>query len=162
LPIKIVISQMEVLTQGSRMDEFIRNFNVETADIFRNRPDYVHTFPIASVVIYYLVISILPKFWGKMKLPGIKFIQMVWNGFLSILSILMLYGLARYWFQTISEIGFVDTLCSKAIWNSGSSSFWGYIFALSKFIELFDTLWLILSGKEVPFLVSFNIISSHF
>jgi hypothetical protein len=116
---------MEVLLQGSTMDEFIQNFNVETADIFRNRPEYVHSFPIASVLIYFLVISFLPKLWGNRKLPGIKSIQMVWNGFLSVLSILMLYGLARYWVNTIFEIGFVDTL------------------------------WLILSGKEVPFLVSF-------
>jgi hypothetical protein len=156
LPIKIVLTwQMEVLLQGSTMDEFIQNFNVETADIFRNRPEYVHNFPIASVLIYFLVISFLPKLWGNRKLPGIKSIQMMWNGFLSILSILMLYGLARYWVNTIFEIGFVDTLCSKSIWTYGPSAFWGYIFALSKFIELFDTLWLILSGKEVPFLVSF-------
>jgi hypothetical protein len=145
--------QMEAFFQGTNIQHYVNNFQIEKSDIFRNYPELAHTFPFASVVIYYFCILLIPKLWGTRKLPGIKFIQTIWNLFLAILSIAMLVGMLYYWVDTIDTIGFENTLCTKTVWQNGPLSFWGYIFALSKFIELFDTLWLILSGKSVPFLV---------
>jgi hypothetical protein len=146
---------MEAFLQGTNIQQYINNFNIEKSDIFRNYPELAHSFPFASVVIYYFCILLLPKLWGTRKLPGIKYIQTLWNLFLAILSIAMLFGMLTYWIEVIDSIGFENTLCTKTVWENGPLSFWGYMFALSKFIELFDTLWLILSGKPVPFLVIF-------
>eukprot|EP01080_Neovahlkampfia_damariscottae_P002749 gene2749-4157_t len=143
---------MEVLLQGSNIGEFISNFDVEKDDIYWNTPDIQHIFPFASVAIYFILVFLLQKIWGKRVLPGIKIILPLWNGFLAILSVAMLFGLTKYWLEVINDIGFENALCTKTVWLNHPLSFWAYIFALSKYFELFDTLWLILNGKSVPFL----------
>ena len=144
---------MEVLLQGSNAFEFISKFDMEKDNIYWNTPDIQHIFPFASVMLYVLLVFSLPKIWGKRSLPGIKIILPLWNGFLAILSIIMLIGLSNHFFEVINEIGFENSLCTKTVWQHHPLAFWAYIFALSKYVELFDTLWLILNGKPVPFLV---------
>eukprot|EP01080_Neovahlkampfia_damariscottae_P012145 gene12145-5636_t len=143
---------MDVIYEGANAPNYIMNFDREVANIIMNVPELVHTVPFASVTVYFLVVMILPKIWGKRVLPGIKFILTIWNGFLALLSIAMFLGISYRWFTLVGEIGLEETVCSADVWKQGDIVFWTYVFAISKYIELFDTLWLILNGKPVPFL----------
>jgi hypothetical protein len=155
---------MDVIFQGSNFTEFISNFDTVNEDLLKNRPELQHFLPFATVTFYFFFVMIFSKLWGKTVLPGIKIILFFWNGFLAILSIFMFLGIITNWLEQVSSVGLEHVLCSRAITGSpGPLPFWVYIFALSKYAELLDTLWLILSGKPVPFLVNifsfFNMIS---
>jgi hypothetical protein len=137
------------------VSQFINTFHRDKSDIILNYPDMIHSFPFASVGIYFLMVMILPMLWGKRVLPGIKIILALWNGFLSVLSVAMFLGMVPAWISFAQQVGVEQLLCSDYIWTEGGSLvFWAYLFLLSKYAELLDTLWLILSGKPVPFLVS--------
>jgi hypothetical protein len=155
---------MDVIFQGSNFTKFISNFDTVKEDLLKNRPELQHFLPFATVTFYFIFVMIFPKLWGKRVLPGIKVILFFWNGFLAILSIFMFLGHLTNWLEKVSSFGLEHVLCAREMTEStGPLPFWVYIFALSKYAELFDTLWLILSGKPVPFLVNyftfFNMIS---
>lgn len=101
----------------------------------------------------------LPKIFTK----GSKFVGKVvfplWNLFLWIASVIMflgalhgLYGM-YFWLQARTDypIGLYDLLCDKRVVQGPHCiGFWVYVFALSKYLELFDTLWIILKNPEKP------------
>lgn len=56
--------------------------------------------------------------------------------------------------MTISHLrnkGIESTYCSKSLWNSGMH-YWGFLFYLSKYWELVDTLLLIIKGRSPSYL----------
>lgn len=119
-----------------------------------------HYFPWASIALYLLMLYTIPKIFTK----GFKFVEKVifplWNLFLWILSVAMLVGSIHSIYDYIlvikqtSPTGTVtphDLLCDSRIVNDPHMIvFWTYIFALSKYVELFDTFWSLLKNPEKP------------
>eukprot|EP01080_Neovahlkampfia_damariscottae_P003517 gene3517-6164_t len=120
-----------------------------------NRPDVQHIMPWTAVVLYLIMLVVVPKFIKK-PIPGIKLIMAVWNFFLAVLSVMMFIGLFVPWFKTLLEYGGYNTVCSQGGVNFVdtplSMCFWGYVFVISKYIELLDTFWMMCNNKPVELL----------
>jgi elongation of very long chain fatty acids protein 6 len=123
---------------------------------------YTNIIPIASVVTYLLMVAFLPKLLQKTVNPNsyakpLKVIMIAWNLLLAILSIFMSIGIAVPYFYGVWKYGFTEgALCDSRneMFQASSMEYWTHIFALSKFMELFDTLFLIVKkpDRPVPFL----------
>ncbi|XP_075591206.1 putative fatty acid elongase 3 [Dermatophagoides farinae] len=92
----------------------------------------------------------------KNKKPK-KFIDKIlpfWNLFLSVFSIIGSIRMVPYIFDTLSQKGLDCLLCTPPsyTYGRGPSGLWTGLFIYSKYIELFDTAFLILRKKPVPFL----------
>jgi elongation of very long chain fatty acids protein 6 len=121
-------------------------------DVWINDPFYRDFFPWASVIVYYILLQIIPKFVKK-PAPFIKPVMAAWNGFLALLSIAMFVGVFDRFVRRYLEVGLFETLCGDYLTKQPDVvMYWCYMFAKSKYIELFDTLWMLLNKKPVPFL----------
>jgi hypothetical protein len=81
-------------------------------------------------------------------------ISRVWNMFLTLLSFVMFFGLLRGLIpHSLQVTSFHEFVCDPALsrWE-GPRQMYMWLFTMSKYAELFDTLILIKRGKVVPFL----------
>mmetsp|Transcript_8412 Transcript_8412/g.35176 ORF Transcript_8412/g.35176 Transcript_8412/m.35176 type:complete len:311 (-) Transcript_8412:32-964(-) len=114
--------------------------------------------PICAVVAYLLTIIIVPSLLKAVGAPPIfmRKVAAMWNLFLSVISFFMLMGVGLPFGSDILRRGLKESVCDVNHWhfNSGAKGcvFWAYIFALSKYAELFDTVFLLLRQRPVPFL----------
>jgi elongation of very long chain fatty acids protein 6 len=113
--------------------------------------NYTHSLPWISVGLYALMVFILPKILKK-PVPGMDAIMAIWNLFLTVLSVAMLVGVVPTYLDLVRNYGFWTIFCdtSAKMLTPGKQVFWGYIFSLSKYAELLDTLWLILKKPDRP------------
>lgn len=126
--------------------------------------------PFAAVILYLIMVFVLPKILP----PGSKqnpqrpskpleaFLQVVmplWNLGLSVISVLILVGVGLPYYRLIQKYGLFVIFCdTKGVTYLGKTGllYWSYLFALSKYVELVDTLWLILKRRNVMFLHWFH------
>jgi fatty acid elongase 3 len=78
-------------------------------------------------------------------LPG-KLIP-YYNLFLSIASLVMFSGTLIFTIERVSEEGWEWLLCEKCYEAKGPLWFFSYLYYLSKYYELLDTILLLFSGK---------------
>lgn len=140
--------------------------------------DYTHSLPIGACIVYLLMVFFLPKILQpkrdapkeapkkdaskprertKPKLTFISYAMALWNLFLSVLSLAMLLGVGIPFWKIMFEKGLYHGLCDVGgkVWlTKDPMLFWAYLFAISKYLELVDTLFLIVKNPErdVPFL----------
>uniref|UniRef100_A0A7S4L885 Elongation of fatty acids protein n=1 Tax=Paramoeba aestuarina TaxID=180227 RepID=A0A7S4L885_9EUKA len=123
-------------------------------------PVWCHIIPWASVTLYYLSLSLLPQYLGKGHKgfrKEIKWLAVFWNLGLSIISGLILVGIGIPYWEQVKQDGWWNVFCDPpANLQRGvrPSIFWGHVFAVSKYVELFDTIILILKdpGRKLLFL----------
>lgn len=111
---------------------------------------YSHEAPFVGVAFYLIMIYTLPKI---LKRPyKIKWVMAAWNLFLSVGSFLMLQGVIVDYIRRNMKYGVIEMLCDENAKHRepGAIIFWGYMFTLSKFLELFDTFFLILKNPSRP------------
>jgi elongation of very long chain fatty acids protein 6 len=127
--------------------------------------NYTYEAPIYALLPYVLMVHVVKPIWASClrgnggKLGGFadgvwNFVMRCWNSFLTVLSIAMLFGMAiPLYQQTAIMSGFHEMVCDpqQTRWN-GPIVFWLYVFAISKFFELFDTVILVARNKPVNFL----------
>ena len=124
---------------------------------------YREVLPISAVIIYLIMVFCLPPLLkskdGQRKPVGalLKYSMITWNLFLSVFSgVLCVLSALPFFINFVSKRGFIDTICDTKhdLFLPSSMLFWGLLFVFSKYIELFDTLFLILKNPErpVPFL----------
>jgi len=136
---------------------YSKTFITTREGFFQVYTKYPHTIPITGCIIYALILLVLPKLCNE-KGYKVGFIMVYWNLFLSIFSFMMLLGVGIPYFALINQHGFFIIFCDKKFDIVGSipSSllFWSVMFSFSKYMELFDTVLLILKHptKSVPFL----------
>jgi hypothetical protein len=145
--------------------DFINEFLSETFSISMStfspfeitlfHPVIVHLLPWGSVTLYLIVIFCLPKYLNP-KGYNIEIIMALWNLFLSIGSFIMLLGLSLPYIKYAQQHGLYYLFCDEnaILLTPGSFIFWSYCFALSKYAELLDTLWLVIKkpGRKIDFL----------
>jgi len=108
--------------------------------------------PIVGGVAYLLLVSILPQYIPSSGVKGIKWILAVHNGILSVWSLLMFAGCLAEMIRRAQREGnwdwmFCESPQSRA---TGPLYFWSYIFYISKYYEMLDTLFAILRGSKPP------------
>jgi elongation of very long chain fatty acids protein 6 len=137
-------------------------FSYKTAPLLHT---HTHILPWTSVVLYLLMVFGLPKILKKPLLPNwlINGIMAIWNLSLSIMSLLILVFVLPTKWNEYQQYGFWEpsgVFCDSEEHNMlpGITMFACYMFAISKYLELFDTLWLILKkpDRPVPFLHWFH------
>jgi len=126
--------------------------------------------PFIAVALYLIMVFFLPKLlpvsykdakgkWQNLPSPWLSNILRVilplWNLMLCIGSVFIVIGVALPYYRLIRQYGLFEIFCDKeGVTYQGKTGilFWAYLFALSKYVELFDTLWLILKRRPVIFL----------
>ncbi|KAF0977641.1 hypothetical protein FDP41_003633 [Naegleria fowleri] len=131
--------------------------------------NFTNALPISSVIVYLFIVFVLPKLLPvpakDAKRPILKMVMFLWNLFLSVLSLAMLLGASVPWFTYLKNDYAWDLpglICEEKHVLGPEEGLphivWAYIFALSKYLELFDTVLLVIKhpDRKVPFLHWFH------
>lgn len=113
--------------------------------------------PILSVIIYLAFIRLGTKFMENRKPYNLKWLLFAWNSALAIFSIC---GSVRALHDVIyltSNFGFNLSVCK--CYEHNVRGFWMFYFAISKVVELGDTVFLVLRKRPVIFLHWYHHIS---
>lgn len=109
-------------------------------------------YSLYSTFIYILVIFSLQDWMKGRKKLELRVPLIIWSGGLAIFSIM---GCVRQYPDlkySISEFGFDFSVCRVRTGMGGEAGLWGFLFAISKLVELGDTLFVALKKKPMPFL----------
>jgi len=116
-----------------------------------------YVLPFSAISIYLLVIYLLPVIMknheGFANNRFLKVFSMFWNLLLCILSFIIFITVSVAWFNRNMELGPWGTFCNsdgKLYGMKNAMVFWAYIFGLSKYLELGDTVILILKKPQRP------------
>lgn len=112
--------------------------------------NYLNELPALAVILYLLFVFLTPKILTK----GLymKPIMIVWNFFLSIFSFFIFIGITVPYIQIIMRDGFLETFVdvNNTLYTPSSMLFWSSLMILSKYAELFDTVWIVLKSPQKP------------
>lgn len=141
------MDQALVLLQ--RVQNYIDNFRFEEA------PLSSFYAPVIGSVIYLLVIFSL-KAIIKKPIGELKAVVVLHNLFLCILSALMLVSIVINLIPFVRKFGAFHVYCDnpgpphpELNMNHGGLAFWCYIFYVSKYYEMVDTLLLVLKARPL-------------
>mmetsp|Transcript_31343 Transcript_31343/g.78659 ORF Transcript_31343/g.78659 Transcript_31343/m.78659 type:complete len:308 (-) Transcript_31343:122-1045(-) len=117
--------------------------------------DYPLVMPLVTVSLYVAFV----KWFGphvlqpNLKPLSLRPILITWNLFLSVLSAVMLYGMCAGAVPRLLSHGWYGVVCDpdRSLYL-GNSLFWVWVFNMSKYAELFDTVLLILRHRPVSLL----------
>jgi len=109
---------------------------------------------IPTVLVIYLVTIFSIKFLMANRKPfSLKYITILHNAILCLWSLAMCVGIVYEYVRRISSEGPLFTFCETAPgYNQGPAYYWSYIFYISKFYELLDTVIIVLKKKPLIFL----------
>ena len=125
---------------------------------------FTHTWslPIGSILLYLAFVHIVgpilrssPSTTPAFGLSDhtIKVALKYWNLFLALLSICMLFGMGIPLLQFSWQYGLEEAICDGKHRRWGGPAFvWMYVFTISKYVELFDTAFMVVRRKPVSFL----------
>ena len=146
------------------MIELIKNYWNDTKNYAKNfhfiagKLPLANTYSYMSIIIFYLLVILILKEWMKNKKRlNLKYIVAFHNFFLCGLSLIMLVGtldaIVDIYFKTPKNDKILTLFCDeKHMMTKGLNTFWFYIFYLSKFYELFDTIIIVLKKNQLIFL----------
>ncbi|KAN0055420.1 hypothetical protein ACTA71_008531 [Dictyostelium dimigraforme] len=134
-------------------DQYTANFRWESGVT----PLSSYVFPFSTSVIYVLVIFALQAIMKNKKGMVLKGFSIIHNINLIILSFSMMSGVMYAAYQQYLEQGAFSLVCEQTSQSvQGRIGFWIYIFYLSKYYELVDTVILALKKKPIIFLHIFH------
>eukprot|EP01133_Synstelium_polycarpum_P015135 gene15135-17914_t len=117
-------------------------------------------FPASTSVIYLVGIFLLHAFMKNRKPMSLRTISIIHNSNLIVLSVAMMCGVLYAAYTQAQTQGAFSLICeatNNAV--SGRIGFWIYVFYLSKYYELVDTVILALKKKPLIFLHIFHHVS---
>lgn len=112
--------------------------------------------PGVTLVLYLLMVFIGPSLMKRFRLGPYdpSFLLNMWNLFLALFSFVIIFRVAQITYPVYMERGWYHILCmpgDRKLWT-GEAFFWVVIFCSTKFLELTDTFFLIIRGRQVVFL----------
>jgi len=114
---------------------------------------YPHSLPFGSLLAYWVTIYFLPKILANSPERKLTFIMSLWNGFLFLISFVIFLGVGIPYLEDIRTRGLFDVFCDPNQTHYSVASlklFWSYLFAFTKYLELFDTVFLIIRKPRQP------------
>ena len=128
---------------------------------------FTHTWslPVGAILLYLAMVHLLgpalrraspsaaaqPAFGLSDSM--IKSALKYWNLFLAVLSLCMLLGMGLPLLHFSWQFGLEEAICDGRHRRWGGPAFmWMYVFTLSKYVELFDTAFMVLRRRPVSFL----------
>ncbi|VDK59816.1 unnamed protein product [Anisakis simplex] len=106
---------------------------------------------ISISIVYFILIKLIQRFMQNRPPFQLKTPLLVWNASLSIFSF---FGFIRFFEELVysyTQLGLYHSLC-YTIHTNGAAAFWSLLFAISKIVELGDTLFIVLRKKPLIFL----------
>jgi fatty acid elongase 3 len=107
--------------------------------------------PALSVVLYLIVVALLSSYMKSRAAFNLRLVTVGHNTILSLGSLVMFLGTAfelqRRYAQSGTAVWFC---CESATKSSGPLYFWSYVYYLSKFYEMLDTVFVLLQKSRVP------------
>ena len=129
--------------------EIEANYTIEYTSAVTSRLWYV---PLVSCALY-LVAVYLGISWMSAKAPyTLRPLLVLWNLFLTGLSMMGTYVMVPDLYRYITERGYVASVCTTAIHHVPMLSFWSLIFVLSKIVEFGDTFFIVVRKAPLRFL----------
>ncbi|KAI1721121.1 GNS1/SUR4 family domain-containing protein [Ditylenchus destructor] len=102
-------------------------------------------------VIYYALVRLIQWFMEDRKPFDLRRPLFLWNGALAVFSILGFVRFSEDFLYNLASHGLAYSLCHSC--NPDSvAAYWSLLFALSKIVELGDTLFIVLRKKPLIFL----------
>jgi len=109
------------------------------------------------IVPYCLFISYGLEYMRNRRPMNLKWAMTLWNFSLAIFSVLACCTVLPEFYRIISSPnGFHNSVCAPCSVIPDQSLKWGWLFTLSKLVELLDTVWLVLKNRKVIFLHWFH------
>ncbi|XGW18467.1 hypothetical protein V3C99_002801 [Haemonchus contortus] len=108
-----------------------------------------HSFTIS--IIYFIIMKALQRFMENRKPFSLRTALVLWNGALAIFSIIGFIRFTEDFIQSLYKHGIYRSLCFSCHPND-VAAFWSFLFAISKIVELGDTLFIVLRKKPLIFL----------
>ncbi|KAL6727652.1 hypothetical protein Aduo_009510 [Ancylostoma duodenale] len=118
-----------------------------TVDIFQRY--WYHSITIS--ILYFATIKAVQRIMENRKPFSLKTTLFFWNGALAIFSILGFIRFSEDFFQSLYKHGLYRSLCYSCHPND-VAAFWSFLFAISKVVELGDTMFIVLRKKPLIFL----------
>jgi len=127
------------------MIPWYRDFQWEAAPLSRWQ------WPVISVVLYLIVVALLSYYMKSRAAFNLRLVTVGHNMILSLGSLVMLLGTAVELQRRYAHSGTVAWfVCEDATASSGPLYFWSYIYYLSKYYEMLDTVFVLLQKSRVP------------
>jgi len=147
----ILQRRFSILEQQLPIDSPLLTFQAYTRDIFEY--PWIFILPGVSVPLYLAMVFFLPYFIHKKR--ECKLAMQIWNFLLTLLSVAMFAVLSTSVFADMlnysNPVYYVSCLPGGSL-TVGLVPYAAIAFMFSKYLELVDTLFLILKKKEVIFL----------
>jgi hypothetical protein len=107
--------------------------------------------PLAVAALYVAFVFAGQAAMKRCDAPPLRWVNVVWNLFLSLFSIAGAVVTIPYLAQKLQAEGFYYTMCEQPDnwFFNGPTGLWVGLFALSKIPEMFDTVLLVLQKKPV-------------
>jgi len=113
-------------------------------------------YPFYASIIYILVIFSLQRYMKSRKPFSLRLPLAAWNAALGAFSIMGVYRIAPELFKVLgSENGFHKSVCVREGLNM-PMAYWSLLFALSKYVELGDSLFIVFRNQELILLQWFH------
>ena len=130
---------------------------MEDFQVLDSLPLLAPKYPIIAILIYWIFIGLMKQHNRKNKSPLVVeeklfYFAMIHNIILVVLSFLMMFGVAFAAFERAQKAGWFSLICGHVHGReliSGKLGFWVYVYYLSKYYELLDTVLLTLKNKPI-------------
>lgn len=110
--------------------------------------------PIVAVALYGLAIFLGQKYFQNRPAWDLRPALAAWNLGLAVFSLFGVIRLAPHLFHNLYHYDMKTNLCADPMSLGGTSptTYWGLLFAWSKFFELIDTFFIVVRKKKLMFL----------
>jgi len=108
----------------------------------------------AATITYLLFIYIGPKFMENKKPYDLRTPLKYWNLFLAIFSFVGMIRIVPHLLYLLFSYGWEVPMCTPPVftYGHGACGLWVMLFIYSKYVELIDTVFIVLRKKQLSFL----------
>jgi len=115
--------------------------------------DYPWTIPLIAIPLYWLLVYFGPKYMAKRQPWVLRWPLIIWNLVLTIVSVGMFVGMFFPVLSFLYNKGFNELVCMpERELYFGFPFFCCWLFALSKYAELIDTVFIIMRKRPLHFI----------
>lgn len=138
-------------TLGKLYFSFEKFYDPAIALVWMQNHPYV---PVAACLLYMTLIVLGRSYMSPRRAWSWRSTLAIWNLGLSLFSWIGFVRVAPQLYHNLTSYSLRSNLCDDpaALYGSGSTGLWVQLFILSKFPELFDTLFIIIHKKPLIFL----------